>query len=128
MVLDSSALVALILREPGYERLAEKMAAAHELSVGAPTLLETALVLGGKAGSDATAQLARVIDGLDVIVVAFGRRHFEEATRAWLAFGKGRHRAALNFGACMTYAVARITGEPLLALGDDFARTDLILA
>ena len=128
MVLDSSALVAIILREPGHERVAEKMAAARELSAGAPTLVETALVLGGKTRSDATAPLARLVDGLDVSVIAFGRRHFDEAARAWLAFGKGRHPAALNFGDCMTYAIAKVSGEPLLALGDDFARTDLILA
>jgi ribonuclease VapC len=128
MVLDASALVSVILREPGYERLAEKLAGARELSVGAPTLVETALVLAGKTGADATPTLMRLIDGLGVGVVAFGRRHFEEAARAWLAFGKGRHPAALNFGDCMTYAVAKVTGEPLLALGDDFPRTDLILA
>lgn len=74
---------------------------------------------------DASALLERMLDELAVQEVPFGEIHWREAVDAYHRFGKGRHPAALNFGDCMTYAVAKLAGEPLLFQGTDFALTDL---
>ena len=72
--------------------------------------------------------LARFLQEAEIEVVAFGAEHWTVAADAYLAYGKGRHRAGLNVGDCMTYAVAKLAGEPLLCLGDDFPATDLEVA
>lgn len=79
-------------------------------------------------GAWAQSLLDRFIHDREVFVLAFAAEHRREAARAVGLYGKGRHPARLNFGNCMTYATARIAGEPLLCLGDDFAKTDLELA
>lgn len=124
MILDSSALVAMVLREPGHERLLQQMAAAPQVAIGAATLLEAGIVLSARIGSDARGLLSRVLQegGIDVHPVTAS--HFGVAMDAWLRYGKGRHPAALNFGDCLSYAMAVIAGRPLLAVGDDFPRTD----
>jgi ribonuclease VapC len=93
--------------------------------VGAPTLAETGIVLAARMGLLARTLLARFVDEAELIVVPFDDEHWQVATDAFLRFGKGLHTAALNFGDCMTYAVARIAGEPLLYVGNDFAKTDI---
>jgi len=125
LILDSSALVAVLLREPQFERLLIQIAQPVPVGVGAPTLTETAIVLSSRLGSGAVSLLARFVDEARIVVVPFGAHHWDVAVGAFQRFGKGRHPAALNFGDCLTYAVARVTGEPLLCLGDDFARTDI---
>lgn len=127
MILDSSAIVAILLREPGSDALREKLDRAPGVAVGAPTLVETSIVLSSRT-SDSRHLMARFLLEAGVAVVPFTDAHFGEAAGAWLRFGKGRHPAALNFGDCLTYAVARLSGEPLLCTGEDFARTDLPLA
>jgi ribonuclease VapC len=72
--------------------------------------------------------ISSVLRSLDAELIPFMEAHMQEAIGAWLRFGKGRHRAALNFGDCLTYAVARLSGEPLLYIGNDFIHTDLLLA
>ena len=127
MIVDSSALLALVFREPSWERIVEAMDAAPVVAVGTPTLAETGIVLHARLGDRAPGLLERLLDELDVVEIAFGVVHWREAVAAYRRFGKGRHPAALNFGDCMTYATARLTGEPLLCVGDDFPRTDLEL-
>ena len=128
MVLDTSALVAVLLREDGHERLLDTMAAAASLVIGGPTVAELALVLAHKLGRDPVSLIERVLERFEIQVLPFDREHARDALAAYLRFGKGRHRAQLNFGDCLTYAVAARAGEPLLCVGDDFPATDLLLA
>jgi len=128
LILDSSAIVGIIGREAGHEALKEALARAETLSVGAPTLVESGLVLVGRHGIAGRQLLERLIEDAGVQVTSFDRSLQEAALDAFLRFGKGRHRARLNYGDCMTYAVAKLAGEPLLCVGDDFARTDLEIA
>jgi len=127
VIVDSSAIVALLLREPGYEPLLERLGAAPVAGVGAPTLAETGLVLAARLGITGKTLLARFVAESGLVVARFGEEHWPVALDAYLRFGKGRHPARLNFGDCLTYATAKLAGEPLLCLGDDFAKTDLSL-
>jgi ribonuclease VapC len=127
VILDSSAVVGMILREPGFESLVERLGDAARPAIGAPTLVETGIVLGARLGTPGRTLLARFLTEAGVSVVAFGEDHWLTAVDAYARFGQGRHPAQLNFGDCMSYAVAKVAGEPLLCLGDDFARTDLQL-
>jgi ribonuclease VapC len=127
VILDSSAIVAILLRQPGYAPVLERLAEAAAAGVGAPTLAETGIVLAAKLGVPGRTLLARFVQESGLLVVAFGEEHWRSAVEAFIRFGKGRHAAALNFGDCMTYATARLAGEPLLCLGNDFAQTDLAL-
>jgi ribonuclease VapC len=128
VIVDSSAVVAILLREPGYARLRDRLAAAEQVRVGAPTVTESSLVLCSRLGRAGKTLLARFLQEAEIEVVAFTAEHWTVAADAFIAYGKGRHRAGLNFGDCMAYAVARLAGEPLLCLGDDFPTTDLELA
>ncbi len=125
MILDASAVVALVLGEPAAEALLARIAVAGDLAIGAPTLAEAAIVLGHRLGPVAGSLLERLMAELEVDVLPFAQPHYRCAAEASRRFGKGRHPAALNFGDCLAYATARLAGRPLLATGDDFARTDL---
>jgi ribonuclease VapC len=128
LILDSSAVVALLLGEPEAENLLPRVAAAAEVAIGAPTLVEATIVLSHRLGPVAASLIERFLGELAVAVLPFDERHWRLAVEASRRFGKGRHAAALNFGDCMAYAVAHAAGLPLLATGEDFARTDLALA
>jgi ribonuclease VapC len=128
MVLDSSAIVAILLREPGHERLIERMDAAEVVVVGVPTLLETAMVLTTRLGQDARPTIFAFLRRLEAEVVPFNEEHLDAAVTALIRFGRGRHAAGLNFGDCMSYAVASVAGMPLLFMGEDFIRTDIAAA
>jgi ribonuclease VapC len=128
MVLDSSAIVAVLLKEPGYERLLEATSSAEVIVVGVPTLLETTMVLTTRLGQDARPLLSAFLRRLEAEVVAFNEEHLEAATTAFLRFGRGRHAAGLNFGDCQAYAIASVAGLPLLFVGEDFTRTDIARA
>jgi ribonuclease VapC len=128
MVLDSSAIVAIHLREPGHERLIESIDAAEVVVVGVPTLLETAMVLTARLGQDARPVVFAFLRRLEAEVVPFNEEHLDAAITAFIRFGRGRHPAALNFGDCMSYAVASAAGMPLLFTGEDFGRTDIARA
>lgn len=128
MIVDTSALVAVVFREPGFERIVEALSAAQSIGIGAPTLAETGVVLQARLGKDPSGLIARLLQEFGIVVVPFGEPHSREAIAAYARFGRGRHQAGLNFGDCLTYAVAHLAGEPLLAVGDDFGRTDLDVA
>jgi ribonuclease VapC len=97
------------------------------MAVGAPTLLETGFVLCGRLGEQGPALLNRFVRQRGMLTVPFTADHWPVALEAFLRYGKGRHPARLNFGDCLTYAVAKLAGEPLLCIGNDFAQTDLPL-
>lgn len=128
MVLDSSALVAIHLREPGFEKLLQKIENAPVVAVGVPTLLESLIVLSSRLGYDARVMVSGFLKRVDAEIVPFTDEHLDAAMEAFLRFGRGRHPVGLNFGDCMTYATAGVSGFPLLYTGDDFARTDIAAA
>lgn len=129
MIVDTSALVAIALQEPGYETLIHTLAApSARAGIGTPTLAELGLVLTSRLGMNARAMIILLLDEFAIEQVPFGDAHWREAVDAYERFGRGHHRAGLNFGDCLTYAVARLADEPLLYVGNDFAATDLIAA
>ena len=128
MIIDSSAIVAIVLREPGWERLVDRIGSQDTCAMGAPTLVETGLVLTAKMGKKASSVLSRLLQESGITTIPFAEEHWQVAVEAYARFGKGRHAAGLNFGDCLTYAVARLAERPLLFVGDDFARTDLTAA
>lgn len=128
MILDSSAVVAVILREPTAGTLLRALARAPRRAIGAPTLVECGIVLSVRLGPEARSVLARWQQELGLEVIAFQDRHHAVALDAFRRFGKGRHPAALDYGDCLAYAMAQVEGEPLLCVGDDFPPTDVALA
>lgn len=127
MILDTSAILAILLDEPERFEFAQAIRLAGVVGVGAPTLVETGMVLSSRLGEGANATLAAWLARSEISTVAFDASHWGVALRAWTAFGKGRHPARLNLGDCMAYATAKVARLPLLAKGDDFAKTDLEL-
>jgi ribonuclease VapC len=125
LIVDSSAIVAIVLREPGWEGVVTRLGAAASPAIGAPTLAEVGLVLTAKMGTEARIVLSQLLQETGLTVIPFAEEHWRGAVEAYVRFGKGRHPAALNFGDCLTYAVARLAGQPLLFVGDDFSKTDL---
>jgi ribonuclease VapC len=132
MTLDSSALLAVLFSEPGYLGLVDRMLTADVLRIGAPTLVETSLVFESRRGRPARAGQARrdddvheLINELGVTVVPFGEPEWQRAADAFKKYGRGRHKAGLNFGDCLAYATAMVAGDLLLYVGGDFAHTDL---
>ena len=129
MIVDTSALVALVMREEGHEAILEKLSApATVAGIGSPTVVELGIVLSSRLGTNARSLVAQLLQQLEIAEVEFGAPHWREAVDAFWRFGRGRHPAALNFGDCLTYAVARLANEPLLYVGSDFSATDLATA
>lgn len=125
MTLDSSALVAIVFGESGYLELVDRILEADVVRIGAPTLTETAIVVTARTKKPMQQELAGLLRELDVTVVPFTADHHEAAWQAYQKYGRGRHKANLNFGDCMSYAVAKIAGDELLFVGGDFSRTDI---
>ena len=128
MILDSSVIVSITLRESGHEELIRKLRSADTLGIGTPSLTEAGMVLSSRLGVEPQALLDRFLRDFGVVPVAFGEQHWREALEAFRRFGKGRHPAALNLGDCLSYATARLADHPLLFVGDDFLRTDIEVA
>lgn len=128
MTLDSSALVAVLFAESGHLDLVDRILAADDVRVGAPTLVETSLVLSGRRRTPAGGEVEGLIKELGVTVVPFGEAEWRLAVEAFTKFGRGRHPAALNFGDCLAYATALSLGDTLLFVGDDFAKTGIASA
>jgi ribonuclease VapC len=128
MILDSSAIVAILLEEPDAESLLAKLRRPGAIAIGAPTLMETGIVLASRFQKDPILLLQGFLRELGGLILPFDESHWRVATDAFLRFGKGRHPASLNFGDCLAYATAKIAARPLLCIGNDFAQTDLDLA
>ena len=128
MIVDTSALVAVILGEPDAEGYLRTMSGAESLAVSAATLTEALIVVEARQGRDAASDLAALLAELEAEIVSLDEAQAELAVAAWRRFGKGRHPAALNFGDAFSYALAAARGEALLFKGDDFAATDVTQA
>lgn len=124
MVVDTSALMSIMMREPSRPWFLEQLNQSGLRAMSAPTALEFCVVLQARR-PELTGMGHRVLRDGRIDVVDFTADLAERGLQAWQRFGKGRHRAALNFGDCCTYALAEETGLPILCLGDDFAQTDL---
>jgi len=125
MVIDTSALVAILFDEPERVIFAEAIAADPRRLVSAATLLEASIVVETRRGEAAGRELDLLLHRIDAAVVAISEDQVEVARAAWRRYGKGHHRAALNYGGCFSYALARHAGEPLLFKGTDFGLTDV---
>lgn len=128
MTLDSSALVAVLFGEPGHLELIDRILEADHVRVSAPTLTETSLVFAGRRRASGAAEVEELVRELAITVVPFGEAEWRAAVDAFVRFGRGRHKAALNFGDCLAYASAVVAGDSLLYVGDDFAHTDVVRA
>ena len=127
MIIDTSAIVTVLLREVDSDRVLDQLESVDVCRVGAPTLVETGMVMTGKMGDDGRMLLLAFLADQNIDVLSFNDAHWRVAQSAFVRFGKGRHPAALNLGDCFTYATAYVAGEPLLCVGNDFAKTDLEL-
>jgi ribonuclease VapC len=128
MVLDSSAVIAILLDEPERAAFNRRIEAAAPRLISAVTLAETAMVIEKRRGEAGGRELDLLLHRADVEIVPFDADQAELARTAFRQYGKGRHPAGLNFGDCLAYALAKATGEPLLFKGDDFAQTDIDVA
>jgi ribonuclease VapC len=131
MVVDSSAVVAIIQQEPDREKLqaALQTASFALLSIGAPAVLECTMVLEARLGSRITTELDLFISEWKIEIVPFDLVQLSIAREAFRRYGRGRgSKARLNFGDCCTYALAKLRVEPLLFIGDDFHHTDIVAA
>lgn len=125
MVIDTSAIMAILLGEAAAGQLVEALEADRTRLVSAATVVETSLVVLGRFGEMGDPQVDRLLRGIGAEVVPVGLEQVAIARDAALRFGRGRHPAALNFGDCFSYALAMESGEPLLFVGEDFAKTDV---
>ena len=125
MVIDTSALMAILMQEPAADRLVSAMEADRTRLISAATVVESSLVLLGRYGEAGEPLLDRLLRGVGAEVVPVGEEQVALARDAALRFGRGRHPAALNFGDCFSYALSVARGEPLLFVGDDFSQTDV---
>ncbi|TFV55023.1 type II toxin-antitoxin system VapC family toxin [Geodermatophilus sp. DF01-2] len=125
MVLDTSALVAVLFDEPERDEFVHEIAAAPRRLISSGTVLESSIVVESRRGEVAGRELDLFLHRAKVQTVAVDAEQVEVARAAWRRYGKGRHPAALNFGDLFAYALSRVSGEELLFKGDDFPKTDV---
>ena len=125
MIFDTSALVAILYREPEAADFVRRIHDAEVCRISVATDVELSMVIESQLGPEGMRQAETFIRRAGLIIEPVTVEHGELARQAFLDFGKGRHRAALNFGDCFFYALAKATGEPLLFKGNDFGETDL---
>ena len=125
MILDTSAVLAILFGEEDADQFDVAIASAERRRMSAGNLLETAIVLEGRRGAAAEHVLDSYLRVAEIDVEPVTVAHAQAARRAWRRFGKGNHPAGLNYGDCFAYALAEASGEPLLFKGGDFALTDI---
>ena len=125
MVLDTSAVLAVLLNEPDADAFRRAIEADPVRLLSAATLLETAIVIEARVGDAGGRELDLLVHKAAIEVVAVDAGQADLARHAYRRFGKGRHAAGLNYGDCFAYALSQSVGEPLLFKGDDFSKTDV---
>jgi len=128
MVIDTSALLAILQDEPERRSFNEAIEAAESRVMSVASYVEVSVVIESRYGAEGVRELDRFIDRADIDLVAVDVEQGTVARDAFSRFGKGRHPAGLNFGDCFAYALARVLAQPLLYKGDDFSKTDLAAA
>src|SRR5271165_5760133 len=128
MILDTSALAAILFGEPEVALYTRLIHDADRCLMIAANFLELSIVIEGQIGPDAGRQCDVFFRRADITLEPFTVEQAHLARQVFLDFGKGRHAAGLNFGDCFAYALAKITGEPLLFKGEDFKKTDILSA
>ena len=128
MVVETSVAVAIVLREDGWEFLLQRILAANRALMSAVSYREASMVLIVKRDTGAEKELDRMLYQARIAIVLVSVTQAKIAREAFLAFGKGRHKARLNFGDCFSYALAKQKNEPLLFKGEDFSETDVLRA
>ncbi len=128
MVIDTSAVVAVVLGEDDAERYAQALERSTESWMSAANVVEASIVVEARQGPEAARDLQLLLESAEVSVQPLGPEDVQFAVEAWRRFGKGRHPAGLNFGDCFAYALARRLGVALLFKGEDFRQTDITAA
>ena len=127
MIIDASALLAIALAEDDAVRMLDAISRVRVRRMPAPAWLEAAMVIDRRGNRQAIDLFAALVQKLAIEIGAFSAEHALVARQAWNRFGKTRHKARLNFGDCMVYAVAKVDGQALLCKGNDFIHTDIEL-
>jgi ribonuclease VapC len=125
MVVDASALIAILNEEADAMRYAEAITRADAPLVSAATVVETGIVMLNRHGPKSIRKVNALIQEAGCQIENVTPHHAQLALEAYASFGKGRNKAGLNYGDCFSYALAKATGLPLLFKGDDFAKTDI---
>lgn len=128
MILDTSPLVAILTNEPESERYIQAISHAPHCRISAGTFLELSIVIQSQFGAEVLQQCDALFRRVGIVIEPVTVDQAHVARQAFYDFGKGRHAAGLNFGDCFAYALAKVTGEPLLFKGEDFAKTDVVSA
>lgn len=128
MVIDTSALVAVLFAEPEATAIAKALEADPVRLIATPSLLEGSIVIQSELEDEGMRELDLLLHTANITPVPFTADHYRVAREAYRRFGKGRHPAALNYGDCFSYALSCASGEPLLFKGDDFRKTDVAAA
>lgn len=128
MIIDTSALIAVLDQEPEAQRIVRTLASAPERILSAANLVEAGIVMQARRGDDGARDLDLLLAKLRVDIAAVTADQADIARKAFRRYGRGRHAANLNFGDCFAYALAKITSAPLLFKGNDFGQTDVMVA
>ena len=125
MVIDTSALIAILLGEPEAVKFSRLIIIDTKRLLSAFSFLETSIVIEAKKGEAGGRELDLLIHRAGISIITMDGEQSELARYAWRKYGKGRHKAGLNIGDCCSYALSKYSGEPLLFKGNDFSKTDL---
>jgi ribonuclease VapC len=126
MIVDTSALVAILRNEPEARRLVDALENVNTAQIIAPSVLELCMVMLNSTAPEGLSRIRRMLDDIGIATIPFTAEMAEIAVQAFLQFGKGRgHKAQLNFGDCMAYAASKVEAMPLLFKGEDFTHTDV---
>ena len=128
VIVDSSAILAIVFQEPGAEQIATAIVNARRRAISAVNWLETMMVAESRYGPESADDALLIIEQLEIRVLSVDAEQMHEARAAWQRFGKGRHPAGLNLGDCCAYAASVTEGAPLLFAGKDFKKTDVATA
>ncbi|MEF0941549.1 type II toxin-antitoxin system VapC family toxin [Rhizobium sp. BR 362] len=128
MVIDTSAILAILLKEAEGDEFINRIAADSVRLVSAANVFEASMVIEARYGDAAGGELDMFLLQIDADIIPIDAELADIARRAWRRYGKGRHPAALNFGDCRSYALAVVRNEPLLFKGNDFSQTDILAA
>ncbi len=125
MVIDTSALIAILLGEPEANVFSRILATDPKKLISVFSVLETSIVIEARKGESGGLELDLLLHRAQIEIVSMNPEQYELARSAWRIYGKGQHPASLNIGDCCSYALAKYSGEPLFFKGNDFSQTDI---